>query len=798
MKHQIKLTVNGELHEITVEPWQTLLDVLRNEFKFAKTKEGCGAGECGSCTVSMDRKTVNSCLVLAVDADGKDIVTLEGMAEESEFHPLMESCIDQGAIRASFVSPGTKARHEFFTFCHLCAGHCSVKAIVEDGKVVDMAPDMESGLPSELCPVKKGRLSIPEVLSHRDRLLYPQKRVGARGEGKWERISWDEALDTIAFRFNELKEKHGPASVALCLGEPKGLEFALAQRFASAFGTPTVVTPGWSCGTPMGQSSVFTCGANPVADEDNLPSLIVLWGCNAIHTSCVLRRESIAAALENGAKIVVIDPNKIDLANIADLWIRVRPGSDGAFALGVLKVMIEEELYDHDTVANWTVGFDKLKEHVKTFSLEDVEKVTWVPRHQVEEFARLYTRVKPAILQWGNALDMVKNAFQTGRALAIIRSISGNLNIPGGDVVLTPAPFTRPGRVFLLRKYPRKAETILGNQFKIAQRSAFIPPYTMIKGILNKKPVPIKAAWFILTNPIMSYPNSRETYQALMQLEFSVTSELFMTPTAALSDIVLPVAWGMEHDELGYWPGWYEEIRAHPKIVDPPGECWPDTKIINELAKRLGLREDFWENDEEALDMMLEPSGLTYKEFKEKRVLRAKREYRKHDYRTPSGKIEIYSETLEKMGYSPMPLWEELSILPEMSDEYPLLFTNAKEEAYMLTGFKQVAAIRKVRPDPVVELNPETAHKLGLKEGEWVYIETREGKIKQKLSLNRHLDPRVVMGAFGWWFPEEASTLYGWEKANINILTSSGPDYDPVTGSAQLRGIPCKVYRAEN
>ena len=223
----------------------------------------------------------------------------------------------------------------------------------------------------------------------------------------------------------------------------------------------------------------------------------------------------------------------------------------------------------------------------------------------------------------------------------------------------------------------------------------------MIKGILNKDPFPIKAAWFILTNPVMSYPNSRETYQALMELEFSVTSELFMTPTAALSDIVLPIAWGMEHEELGYWPGWYEEIRAHPKIVDPPGECWPDTKIINELAKRLGMREDFWEDDEEALDMMLEPSGLTYEEFKEKRVLRAKREYKQHVYRTPSGKIEIYSETLEKMGYSPMPLWEELSIMPEMTKEYPLLFTNAKEEAYMLTGFKQVAAIRKIRPDPV-------------------------------------------------------------------------------------------------
>ena len=149
---------------------------------------------------------------------------------------------------------------------------------------------------------------------------------------------------------------------------------------------------------------------------------------------------------------------------------------------------------------------------------------------------------------------------------------------------------------------------------------------------------------FILSNPLVSWPNSSETYRALMKLDFIVVSELFMTPTAALADIVLPAAWSMEHEELGYWPGWYEEIRAHPKLVDPPGECWPDTKIINELAKRLGLGEDFWEDDHEALDVMLKPSGMSYEKFKEKRTLMPKKEYRRHEYDTPSRKIEIYSE----------------------------------------------------------------------------------------------------------------------------------------------------------
>ncbi len=797
MQYQIQLTVNGEHRKISVNPWQTLLDVLRYEFKFVRTKEGCGVGECGSCAVSIDRKIVPSCLVLAVEADKKNIITLEGLTQEAGFQPVMEAFIhsEGGAMQASLASPGTKTIQEVFTFCHLCCGHCSVKAIVEDGKVVDMEPDMESGFSSEQCPLKKGRHAIPEVLYHQERLIYPQKRIGPKGEGKWQRISWDEALDTIAGQFKHIKEKFGPTAIAFGLGEPKGMEFAFAQRFATAFGTPNVVTPGWSCGIPTGQGSVFTYGWNCVPDDENKPNLVVLWGCNLVHTTGGMRRETLEAVLESGGKLIVIDPQKIDMAKIADLWIKVRPGSDGALAMGVLKVIIEKNLYDQDIVSNWTIGFDKLEEHVKSYSLEEVEKATWVPRKQIEELARLYAQVKPAAIQWGNALDQLANSFQTGRAIAIMRGITGNLNIPGGDVFLTPAPFTRPGRFFLLKKYPRKPERILGDRFKMAQRSAFIPPHAMIKAILEEKPYPIKAAMFILTNPLVSYPNSKETYAALMKLDFMAVSELFMTPTAALADIVLPAAWGMEHEEVGYWPGWYEEMRAHPKIVDPPGECWPDTKIINELAKRLGMREDFWEDDHEALDLMLEPSGITYEQFKEQRVLFPKREYRRHDYLTPSGKIEIYSEQLKKMGYTPMPLWLEVSSIPETTKEYPLLLTNAKEEAYMLSSYKTVASIRVMRPDPVVEMNPETANKLGLKEGTWITIETKEGKIKQKLSLNKELDPRVVMAAFGWWFPEEALTVFGWSKSNINMLTPSGPDYDPTTGGVALRGIPCKVYR---
>ena len=238
-KHNIQLKVNGELRDMAVEASQTLLDVLVDDFRLAKTKEGCSIGECGACTVSMDGKLVCSCLVQAVAADGKDVVTMESLtAEEPRFTSAREAFIhpDPGERRARHagnVSPGTKTSTDVFTFCHLCAGHCSMKAIVEDGKVIDLEPDLESGLYAEQCPTNKGRFTIPEVLGHKDRLLYPQKRIGARGEGHWQRISWDEALDTIATKFNELKRTLGPESVAFGLGEPTPIR-SMPRRNSSA------------------------------------------------------------------------------------------------------------------------------------------------------------------------------------------------------------------------------------------------------------------------------------------------------------------------------------------------------------------------------------------------------------------------------------------------------------------------------------------------------------------------------------------------------------------------------------
>ncbi|MFH1088197.1 MAG: molybdopterin dinucleotide binding domain-containing protein, partial [Chloroflexota bacterium] len=368
---------------------------------------------------------------------------------------------------------------------------------------------------------------------------------------------------------------------------------------------------------------------------------------------------------------------------------------------------------------------------------------------------------------------------------------------PGGEVLPSPAPVTRPGRFMLVREFPRRPERMAGSEFKLAARSAFIPRQSLVKTILDEKPFPVKAALLLGTNPLLSYPNAAETYRALMKLDFLAVADLFMTPTAMLADVVLPVAGGGEFDEVAPYPSSSGTILAYTKVAEPPGECWPDAKIINELGKKLGLAEHFWPEWTQSFDYILEPGGLSFEQLKAQRCLQGKPAYRKHEaggFRTPSGKVEIYSEQLKEFGYSPLPLFRELARTVALTPEYPLLLTSAKEQSFCHSAHRSIPALRKSAPEPLVELNSATARRLGIREGDPVVIETGQGRIRQKLTLNDDLDPRVAYVSFGWWFPEEdVSTLYGWERANINILTPSAPPHEPGLGSVALRGIPCRV-----
>ncbi len=695
-------------------------------------------------------------------------------------------------------------QHGFF--CFFCGKHCSLIAHVEEGKVIKVTQDKISGILSDICPDAKGPVTIPSTYNHPDRLKQPLRRIGAKGEGKWAAISWDEALETIAEKMMACKAEFGPESVAMVLGEPKGLEFAFGQRLASIFGTPNVITPGCYCGVQTGAANLYTFGSMMVNADDNTEKTgtVMIWGNNPRHiggTFNGMMPTELDARLARGCKLIVVDPGKIDYAAKADIWIKPKPAMDGVLALGMIKVIIEEELFDHDFVTRWTVGFEELKEHVASFTLEEVERETWVPMDQILKAARMFTSGRPSILGPGNALEGTVAALQTCRAVSILNGLTGSVGIPGGLIIKEQDQFYRPGRFYFPKGFPRSKENSIARDFILAVGSAYVPTQTLVNTILSDKPYPIKAALFFVTNPLSTYPDAKATFEALMKLEFMVVADIFHTPTTQLADIVLPAALPGEHATIAYWPAWVGQVKCDPKFIDPPGEAWSDMKILNELAKRLGMGEYFWEDVDEVLDFMMEPAGITYQEFMEKRIIYPKKFYLKGNegrfFKTPSGKMEIYSKQMKDLGIAPLPYLSEMMKAREVSAEsetYPLIFTNRKETGFMLSGYRSDHNMRRRFPEAVVEIHPETASRAGLAQGDMATIETKKGRIIQKVKLNDELDPRVIMPAFGWWYPEDMESLYGWKKSNINVLIDGSPE-ELSTGAVQLRGIPCRIYK---
>lgn len=691
-------------------------------------------------------------------------------------------------------------------FCFLCGKHCSLIAHVEDGKVRKVTADNESGIFCDICEDAKGPVTIPGMYNHPDRLTHPLKRVGEKGSGAWARISWDEALDTMARKFRHYRDTYGPESVAMILGEPKGLEFAFGQRFASAFGTPNVITPGCYCGVQTAFANQFTFGTMlALADNDTGPTrAVMLWGTNPRHiggTFNGMMPTELDARLDNGCKLIVVDPWRIDYVSRADIWMKPKPGLDGVLALGMIKVMIEEQLYDRGYVERWTVGLDQLRAHVATFSLDDVERETWVPKEQLVAAVRLFASNRPNILGWGNALEGTVAALQTCRATAILNALNGNMGVRGGTIIKKPAPFMRPGSFYFPKGVVRKREASVAHDFILTVGAAYVPTQTLVKTILTERPYPIRAGFALVTNPLSTYPEAAQAYEAFIKLNFFVVADVFHTPTTAIADLVLPAAVPGEHATVAYWPAWTGYLKCDPKLTDPPGEAWPDIKILNELAKRLGLGQYFFENYEEVLDKWVEPAGLTYAEFTRKRILYPSTVYLEGNeatyFQTPSGKVELYSEQMQQFGIAPIPTFQEVMKAAEVShesDDFPLLLTNRKERAFMLSQGKTIKKLREKFPEAMVEIHPWTAREAGVEGGDMVFIETPKGRIQQRVRINPDIDPRVVMPAFGWWYPEEPSTQYDWRKSNINILIDYGAE-ELATGAVQLRGIPCRIYR---
>lgn len=694
--------------------------------------------------------------------------------------------------------------------CGLCMGKCGVLVTLEDGRAVGIKGDPE-GLQGQGRLCKIGLASL-EYLYHPDRLKHPLKRIGDRGEGKWQQISWDEALSLMAETLNEVKQEYGPETVVMVHGSAKGPIDTHLVRLANVFGTPNVVCSDHVCHIPRMLAAEITFGFFPGAEYAHPPACIVVWG---------LGHKSHVQAHSKGAKLITIDPLETQIAKMSDLWLQVRPGSDLAMALAMINVIINEGLYDRDFVDKWTVGFDKLKTCVQDYPPERVAEITWVPADLIVRAARLYATNRPGLIEWGNALDHGLNSFQTGRALSILMAITGNLGVRGGEIE-TPDSGFRYGDHKLSNQVRGRWSHELELRDRISKEKRqnkkvdadlnmlsdfrYVLPRSVVKSILEGDPYRIRAMFVQASNPLSSWPNIKKVYRALKKLDFLAVSDMFMTPTAALADIVFPAASYLEYDGIMVREDGTLAV-AHRKVAQI-GECRSDHEIINGLAKRLGLGEYFWNSIEDFWDAVVEPVGLTFAEFKkkgwfssaEKQPKQYKR-YEKNGFRTPSGKVELYSSQLEEWGFDPLPVYyeppETTNSNPEVGEEYSLLCTTRKLAAYRHSGGRQIPSLRASHPDPVVIIHPGTASKLGIKDGDWVYIETKRGRIEQKASVSTGVAPRVIVADHAWWFPERGETeLFGWADSNYNVLTNDEPPLNREVGSFDIRGFACKVYKA--
>ena len=709
---------------------------------------------------------------------------------------------------------------------------CRMKVHVKEGRVIEVLGD-----PTD--PESKGELTIRDrqtmkILYAPDRLKYPMKRAGERGEGKWRRISWDEALTTIANKLMEIKVKNGAEAIHFLHGHYHSGDIlgSYIPRLANLIGTPNVSNPSHVCHLPrVFLQYNFDLGA-VVPPDLAYTNCLILWGGNPEATN---KPQDIAIkeARKRGVKLIVIDPRRTSYAEEADLHAQLRPGTDGALALGMLNVIIKEGLYDKEFVEKWTLGFEKLAKHVEDYPPEKMEKITWVPANKIRAMARIYGTTKPASISPRNALDQHTNASCAIRAIDMLMAITGNLDVKGGNLIVIPISMALEDLKLYEKLSPEAEKKKIGTDqclySKISRTwpSAHTP--SVWEAITQGNPYPIRAMFVMAANPALTCSNAKVVEKALRKLEFLVVADLFMTPTAELADIVLPACTFLETTRFVTYDthadhGWNvtSRIALSPKVVEPLWESWSDWKMISELGRKMGYGEYFpWKTEEEAIDFTLGALSLTCEELRDhpegiiisvppflykkfnglfgsmmRQVIKVVKfrnypdmykKYEMNGFMTPSRKVEIYSERLEKLGYDPLPVYREPAespfSKPALAKNYPLiLIAGSKLEMYTHSMMRNISELHRRCPRNLLEIHPETAKKLTIKNGALVKVESPRGSITSSAYVTDRIDPRVV------------HLYHGFKESNCNVLTDHKA-FDPITGSTGLKSLLCRVKK---
>ena len=700
--------------------------------------------------------------------------------------------------------------------CTECSVHCGSLVSVRNGTVAAIRPNTAH-------PGSKGAFCIkglkgPTGLTYSDnRLLYPLRRVGERGENQWRRISWSDALDEAADRLNDVREKFGPQSIVGATNSAviaRGATMALLMR---------------SLGSPNWMINQDLCGGCR-AVSSRATGLDITRGEDIEHARCalVVGRNSYEAnpiewaALKNlkkrGGNIIVIDPKRTPAAGIADLWLRPRPGTDAALALAMMQILVAENLFDKEFIARWCHGFELLKERISAFTPSRVEAQTGVAAEDIVNAARMYGR-GPSTFVSGHGIDAFSAGVQTFRAFHCLVAISGNVDRLGGNRrVKKPKGFR--DYLALLHdpafRLPKSVEeqTIGANRFPLwagprGWQTACHNP-SVIEAILTGEPYPIRGMYISGVNIVVTYPNTLKTVKALRSLDFLMVASDTLTPTAEFADIVLPKTTALEENDIRLESNG-PALTMTQAVASPRGEARCDLDIavgiLDRMSARGAMTQNFfhWRTEEEFIEYLLAGSGITVGELRRNGF--AAFPYKLGDFDTrpfpsPTGKVELYSESMASVGLDPLPNFD----LPardgnpdDIKSAFPLvLLTGDREKTYHHSRFRDQDWAKKISPDPKLLVHPQTASEFALQDGQWILVKTpaAEGSCRLRVKISDATPVGVVSTGMGWWRPNSSKSGNGIFEININSAMSYDGPWDPASGSVDTRGVRCRVSPA--
>ena len=689
---------------------------------------------------------------------------------------------------------------------------CGIKFYVNEDGILEKVEGDENQ------PITQGRLcvrclTLPDMTYHPDRVIYPMKRAFEdRGKNKWERITWDEAYEIIETNIKDIKEKYGPESIVVFGGTGREGGPMCGPYGQAMLGTPNscYTQSGYACYIPRVAAATFVTGATypemdyagglPGRYDDpmyKVPEVMMTWGKEPLPSNGDgFFGHSVIDCMKRGSKLISVDPRTNWLATRAVYHLPLRPGTDAALGMAMLNIIISEELYDKEFVSLYCYGFEQLAERVATMPPEKAAEICGVDVEDIYGATRMYANAQNAAILWGLAIDQKANGAQAGHCILALEAITGNLDVPGGQLLgdvtdsLADLGFgwsslgpELQNKIIGLKEYPAYVAIVLNSHADLT-----------LEAMETGEPYEIHAGFIASTNLLAGTcaAQPKRWHDAMQKLDFVFAADCWITPTIqCCADVILPLATFAER-ESGVAVHYGASPNMTGSVVNAVqvGETKGDLEIQYEIGRR--IMPDNYAKFPTLYDFMEEfrfGNNIDYNELKEEVTRQRKVTYKKYElgllrpdrkrgFNTPTGRVELYSTMFQQFGEDPLPYYEEPQrspiSTPELMEEYPfVLTTGSRVYAYFHSEGKQIPLLRELNPDPWIEINPKDAEKLGIIDGEWVNVENEFGRCELKAKVTPVVRQGLANAQHGFWFPEEDAEephLYGVWRCNINNL----------------------------